>query len=183
METFKASNGRQIEKDHCGLLRVWEGDKRTKEQNMLKGYSYLNEYDIDALREFFLHERDQELGRWRCPEIPDWVVHADKGGERAWVVNERQIMKRGCIWRSDLEVALETPAVVAAARAFFEAHPVPKPWHDAKPGEVWVLEMDGEERAFMLDSADHFDHYGSYYEKDDPRITEGRRIWPEVPSE
>ena len=34
-----------------------------------------------------------------------------------------------------------------AARAYFKAHPARKPWHDAKQGEVWLLEIEGRKES------------------------------------
>ncbi|QIK61774.1 hypothetical protein G7068_00035 [Leucobacter viscericola] len=43
-----------------------------------------------ALREFFQHERDTELGRWRWPEYPEYVVRKlpDSNPETVIVINE-----------------------------------------------------------------------------------------------
>lgn len=181
MEKFEAKNGLQIETDLGPVVRIWEGYARDKENNRLRGFSYLNDRDVEALREFFQHERDQELGRWRWPENPDMVVQADKGGERAWVMNERNQQINGWMWRCDLDLVTHHAQVVAAARAYFAAHPEPKPWHEAVEGEVWLLMFPNSTQAWFVN--------GGYFQnvrtltninKTDPGITAGRRIWPEV---
>ena len=60
----------------------------------------------------------------------------------------------------------------------------PKPWHDAKPGEVWVLTYGGQETAYVW--TDRHSEQGHAFvsdraivEADDLDITVGRRIWPE----
>lgn len=80
--------------------------------------------DIAALREFFQHERDEELGR--------------------------------------------------------------KPWHDAKPGEVWIITTSNvaDERAVQVTPKGTFQYTDAIeFPQDFPltyaAITSGRRIWPE----
>ena len=168
-EKFVASNGVVFVPHPDGSVR-WEGGTPPVKVT-------------SALREYFQAERDTELGRWRWPDDPRYLVFPLKDDDEVRVLDENS-GQSVAIRRSSFRSGLTHTHFVGAALAYFDTHPEPKPaWHDAKPGEVWVLEMDGEERAFMLDSADHFDHYGSYYEKDDPMITEGRRIWPEVVSD
>lgn len=167
-ETFKASNGEELNVAPTGHLII---------PPVTTG---LGERTQQALREFFQHERDQELGRWRWPENPDVVVQADKGGEHAWVMNERNQQINGWMWRVDLDRVTAHAQVGAAARAYFAARPMPKPWHDAKPGEVWVLDTQHGELALQVLSDGSFDNPDFYYEKDDPNIKSGRRIWPEV---
>ena len=146
MEKFEAKNGLQIETNLGPVVRIWEGYARDKENNRLRGFSYLNDRDVEALREFFQHERDQELGRWRWPENPDMVVQADKGGERTWVVDERNQQITGWVWRVDLDCSTARAEVVAAARAYFAAHPEPK--HiPTEPGSV--LQGTGPNRTIL----------------------------------
>ena len=188
METFIAENGGTVR-----VIQTATDGERTvvsvpRAYNLEEGGSstaHLIDDQVGALREFFLAERDQELGRWRSNIHPDVVAYPlseDLVRVFTEVTGNALGVSRGerDSWSEPGE---QVEMLNSVGDEYFAAHPAPKPWHDAKPGEVWVLEMDGEERAFMLDSVDHFDHYGSYYEKDDPRITEGRRIWPEVPSE
>lgn len=55
----------------------------------------------------------------------------------------------------------------------------PKPWHDAKPGEVWILTFGYEPEPHLVDGDSLFvDEYGNTYELYDRRITAGYCIWP-----
>lgn len=149
--------------------------------------------ETEALREFFQHERDEELGRWRWPENPDYVVYPviQSAHEMAFgqnlsvmVFHEPTGVLKGYCREEDQggDLTREYPG---AARAYFEAHPERKPWHSAKPGEIWVLTIDDSEQVVSA---------VQQYEKDfnpishpiyatfangSERITAGRRIWPE----
>jgi len=173
MGEFKASNG--IRRDFMEDLE--EG----------LGYSFA---EIDALAEFFQHKRDEELGRWRWPENPGYVVYrspeADYGADRAvYVFNERSGEGRWCWEASNTS---KSDALVLAAGAYFKAHPEPepKPWHDAKPGEVWVLTVGGEQfpctvEATGPDFVPLAHALWATLARGSERITAGRRIWPESP--
>lgn len=68
-----------------------------------------------------------------------------------------------------------------ALREFFAAHPEPKPWHEAKPGEVWELTHDGNLGAWHVNGGGkEFFAPGALLDIDNEDITAGRRIWPEV---
>lgn len=170
-ETFKASNG--VELDEYG---EW-----------VCGNMHSTEEEENAARiEFYQHLRDKELGRWRWPENPDYVVYKAPAGERvpdarhvtvsnesngeaAWLFEVGSGgVSGGVSWARD------------AARAYFAAHPEPKPWHDAKPGEVWVITYGGDEHAVISDGSYFLWEAGSEQPIDDSRITDGRRIYPEV---
>lgn len=143
---------------------------------------------VNSLREFFLHERDAELGRWRSKQYPNWVVYT--GDEPDWyrAFNEESgewnHVKEGLSW-------IDRPDLTAVNREFLDAHPKPKPWHDAKSGEVWLFKpKTGKPIAFMfsmvnlwvnpagakLDSKYTEDR--PYGDSHDPNF-EPRRIWPE----
>lgn len=85
------------------------------------------------------------------------------------------------------QVAWMTPGEAVALREFFAAHPEPKPWHDAKPGELWMLTVYGAEHEFFIRSdggskifAHRLDTSAEYPITGDAGvITAGRRIWPE----
>ena len=62
---FTASNGLEIEIGKKGATFV-KGDD---------GTAWVGPNAVEALREFFQHERDQELGRWRDPVNRDLVVY------------------------------------------------------------------------------------------------------------
>lgn len=138
--------------------------------------------DAQALREFFQHERDEERGLWRSPTDPSWttvrrnttIYFQNEDHERNFwfIVGNDATLKP---WSGDLQ---------AVAREYLEAHPERKPWHSAKPGEIWVLTIDDSEQVVSA---------VQQYEKDfnpishpiyatfangSEHITDARRIWP-----
>ena len=174
--TFTASNGLTVELGAGVPLRVvgpgWS--------------SRLLEAEEVALREFFQHERDEELGRWRWPENPDVVVYPGGDGEAVVVLDEEAAKS----WWVEREVAPSWADDTArrAALAYFEAHPAPKPWHDAKVNEAWELTVNGDTGPFVTrltpSGAVHFvAGNGSEFVAESSDITAGRRIYtPEVTS-
>lgn len=128
---------------------------------------------VQAMREFFRNERDKELGRWRVTiDGHDYLVFDD--GPRVAVLREGNpypiTFSRAL--SEDIDSDFRN-----AARAYFDAHPIPKPaWHDAKEGEVWVITYQGVEYPAIFQADAFRDHGGSW---DLDRITAGRRIFPE----
>lgn len=61
-ENFKASNGIEVWIEESGVLDVGAGWVTIPAET-------------NAIREFFQHERDKELGRWRDPEYTHMVVY------------------------------------------------------------------------------------------------------------
>ncbi len=181
MSEFTASNG--IIVDHVRADNEW-----TVDPVALRGpYVRLTEQQMDALREFFVKENDDRLGRWRDPEDSVFVVYS--GGAWDGVFSPIRVVAEtnGASWLLDREDhEPNVPArVLAVARRFFAAHPEPKPaWHDAKPGEVWVLtfHVDALEAAAYVAGDITFRAADHGVPFDDPRIASGRRIWPEVQS-
>lgn len=171
-DVFTASNGTKIEtSEKDGGLEVtssWDFD-------------YLFEKHVDALREWFQAERDAELGRDRDAESPDWVVYPLSGCEgvrELRVMNERH--GRSFIISEDGPL---TGAVFAeAACRWFAAHPPHRAWHDAEPGEAWVITVGGTEMPALVARKTHEDPLvfkTGFFEHDlaSPGITAGRRIW------
>lgn len=171
MEQFTASNGVPLRRTSHGYLSF----STDVDLGVVTGITVDQEA---ALREFFQHERDEELGRWRWPEKPNFVVYAEGDGAHS-VVNENTgsslMSTRGGVRNYHDEHA-------DAARAYFEAHPERKPWEDAKDGEIWLV--NGTSPAVVRRCAD-----GSraYFEGTDPSNPWGhaaehaesaRRIWP-----
>jgi hypothetical protein len=80
-----------------------------------------------------------------------------------------------------------------AARAYFAAHPQPKPWHAAKPGEVWELTFDGISARFAATVAvgakvGEYTRFVAMTNWDAPtfpanseQISEGVMVFPESP--
>lgn len=148
--------------------------------------------DFLALREFFQAEADERLGRWRWPENTNYVVYLEQPGtDWVRVYSESQSL----MVRMDREKAchdyVDRTVYQNAARAYFDAHPEPKPWHDAGPAEVWDVDLPtGGMRAVTVYSARHEEpiavfrdaHTQTEIETDDPTIRDARRIFPEVSS-
>lgn len=137
------------------------------------------EAEAEALARFFQAERDAVLGRWRDPENSDVVVYRrqecdDHHGRCAAVLNEAA-MTVTYEWERD-------QGIDESARRYFAAHPEPKPWHDAKPGEAWVITVGGTEMPALVARKTHEDPLvfkTGFFEHDltSPRITAGRRVW------
>lgn len=130
MDKFKASNGATVnETPYPGFKML---TVKTPDNTIT-----LAGVHVDALREFFQHERDEELGRWRWPDNPDYVVYQDTpSGVR--VFREQRPVGSVLFRRGDVVLDMESEA----ARAYFEAHPERKPWEDANPGEIWEATID-----------------------------------------
>ena len=143
----------------------------------------------EALRAFFQAERDEELGRWRDPENPDWITYPADKEDAVWVFNERegggsQYWTRGIAGFYDPAYTGYSASHYAAGR-YFAAHPKPKPWDAAQPDEVWVLTINndreevfrcGENGLYSLKTGNPL---GSLLSRSHNKITAGRRIWPE----
>ena len=141
----------------------------------------------EALRAFFQAERDIELGRWRDPENPDYAVYRtpeedDEDGRCVRVLDESS----GESWLEWERLFLSGPSIRYFA-AHPESEPEPKPWEEAKPGEVWALTYAGiEETAWVADftwgAPPRFRQFKNLLTPiftNDKHITAGRRIWPE----
>lgn len=179
MNEYTASNGLTVEVTDDD--RVHFGGTRVTSPIWFGGGELL------ALREFFQHERDVELGRWRWPASPEWVVYPDENG--VIVLNETDPSAGTGQTRSTVE-RYPTSYGVEAARAYFEAHPERKAWHDAKPGETWLLTTPDEtdvpaiasssENGYVILTAATHDAGGTQeFSLTSVYITEARRIWPE----
>lgn len=187
MEQYKASNGYRVELNDEGDLTIKNADG----ENTLTRYGHLDDYDQLALREFFRAEEDERLGRWRWPENPDYVVYPDGTSRRVVREPDGQSMSVSLHDRKVMTTYLDS--YVGAARAFDSAHPEPKPWHDAKPGEVWVLRIatgstfdhapavvSSSANGGAIFTAATYDAAGTEeITLNDPQITYATRIWPE----
>ena len=188
-EKFVASNGvivDQVPTTIGNRFVVQDVNPAQREgSRILSRSNWLDPRDADALREFFQQERDLELGRWRWPENPDYVVYPTNVSDRVRVMRET-----GC---GDLEWVSRGDGLsyefCHAARAYFAAHPEPKPeWHDAKPGEVWVAnirtgptfdEVALQVREYFTEGIVFKDHIEDiHYPFTDPAIISARKIWP-----
>jgi hypothetical protein len=144
---------------------------------------------IDALREFFRAEEDERLHRWRSPEHPEYIVHIHEGGRYVWVSKEVGGSSTGAFYRGAKDTMGEY-AVARVARAYFDAHPEPKPWHAAQHDEIWLLTTPAtgdrpyqvvrtEEAGFRFFLISDHEGFRPGLFPDEAQITAGRRIYPE----
>lgn len=185
---FEASNGMLIRVGMSWYLERMN-PSGTGEWNEIGGLSPNASLIYSALREFFRHERDEELGRWRNPMDPSYFVIKNEY-DRVVVVNERSSR-----WTEVTpKIVADYPDVMVEHQVgarYFAAHPVPMPWHAAKDGEVWVLKTEGvDERwnptAFTVtDGGSKFvpvepGYSISHLGRMATAIIDARRIFPEV---
>lgn len=137
-----------------------------------------------ALKYVFQDQKDIDLGRWRS-EVKGWmVVYPQVGSDLVLVLNEldgttrlfeRDEVARGQVILNDYE---------HTARAYYNAHPLPKPWQNAKNNEVWELEFsDGTKGAFIM-NATHlagavFGNAETYLLTNSDNIVGGKRLYPQ----
>ena len=156
MSNFTASNG--VELDEFGDCTM--------------GYETYGRVH-EARKEFYQNLRDKELGQTREGSIvvrplnDDEVLVLDEttGEYERWYRDQISFF----------------PGVFGheEAKRYFAAHSEPKPWHDAEPGEVWVLKVWGEELAYIR-TATQFTNWGTPTQSPtDAEIKSGYRIWPE----
>lgn len=167
---------------------------------MEKGILFTVNHDLndstaatDAAREYFEWEKDLDLGRWRDPENPEYVVYPTVDENTVMVFNERVGVAIPCGRDTFVQAAIEigddhtfpiSDHDLAAAR-YFKAHPEPKPWHNAKPGEVWVLTIKGvpKETVGLFTNLNLFETVDFTYPPNDLLITAGRRAFESIDTE
>lgn len=175
MTAFEASNGASVnETAYPGfkMLTVHTPD------NTLS----LAGIHVDVLREFFQHERDEELGRWRWPEHPDFLVYS-RGHAGVRVTSESSGDHILAVREAAMKWKAREATYYGAARAYFDAHPERKPWEDAKPGEAWEITyttLVGPEVTKVAIRTDRNTWKTDVLEMEfNYAITSARRIWPE----
>ena len=176
IEKFTASNGVQVWIEHDRLAWDFEGHFEPKK-------------DVTrAFREYFQHERDQELGRWRDPEDPNMVVNLEESMAAIYVRDEVTNTSYVFYGKADVEKILAHPRNYPAsfvrfaetALRYYKAHEPDPEWWSAKPGEVWVLTRWGTEELYLV-AGDEFISLdlAVIVDLDGDSITAGRRVWPE----
>ena len=170
MNDFTASNGITVASETQGITgdrRIHVGDTTVQ----------LSSAQTIALIEALDHERDEDLGRWRWPENPTYVVYPTTVRTRVRVMRETGVGELEWVDKGDARPY----EFCHAARAYFAAHPESKPWHDAKEGEVWELTFRAGAHAWFV-NGDYFQSTKTLtnIRKDDAHIVSGRRIYPEV---
>lgn len=142
---------------------------------------YLGPEQVFDAEEFFRARRDAELGRWRSPLHPDYVVY--RIGYDALVVGERVGLSQKFA-RGDVDDA-ENRVPAQVAFEYFEAHPERKPWEDAQYGEVWaVTHTGGQTDLCRVTSYGRFEQVSGTdvlvrMPLAHPSITAARKVWPE----
>ena len=181
MTEFVASNGYHIERTKSGdLLFFAHGDE----------LGHLSHGKQSALREFFLAERDAELGRWRSKEQPSVVAWPEpEDADRVFLLDEDR-PEWGLVSRPRPGRYADAVGIWAVAREFFAAHPEPKPWGSASNGDIWALtHKDGTTAQYLSDGGRFFKL--PLLEPREPcwapagfasDFTAGRRVHPEVQS-
>lgn len=180
MNDFTASNDIRIKKTAHMWAYAANGSDYFSE---IQGFTVGSPLE-QAMRAFFQAEEDERLGRWRWPEEPDYVVYPAANGCLVLL----ELTGDTFFLHRDFLEGEDEPT--RAARAYFAAHPDPDPWHDAKPGEVWLLTIDGEELAATAMEDPHGTFGGlsfltaprGAFGREATAITAGRRLWPEVSS-
>ena len=180
MTEFTASNGGTIRVEVGGRVTITD---HTRERlsaiaETISRTAYLNKAQASALREFFQHERDEELGRWRWPENKDVVVYPESDGQH-WVIREDTGAAR------HVNGLYVTDAFGTAASDYRDAHPARNPWEGAQPGDVWVIEVEGTESFAVHVVAEFFGAVsfqtptGRKVNMTNSTFTGFRKIWPE----
>ena len=166
MKVFTATNGILFTITEDGVLR-WEG-------------GYDPRRVTDALREYFQRERDTQLGRWRDPENPNMVCYPVACDlDAVWVMYEGA-GSRYYVNRTGWELTRPQYASETAGR-YFQAHPEPKPWEEAKVGEIWEIGLLELGPSACLVTEGDFVEISKRFEVaiGSSLIESGRRIWPE----
>ncbi|WP_323986238.1 hypothetical protein [Microbacterium plantarum] len=192
MEQYTASNGVIIhEQDGHVSLRSKEGGVRVLVVGSDSFGTALKEY-VNHVREEAICQRadevqakrDHELGRWRWLDSP-YVVYAEDANTVTVVHEGAPDMHR--IRRGESYLSDELEQFFRAGAAYFDAHPEPKPWHAAKPGEVWAIRIANTDReaAYRLVRFNDQAFFESTVEPtvqvsvNHTALASARRIWPE----
>jgi hypothetical protein len=170
MKDFKSSNGVGVRIDDAGDLDF---------HNRLGWNGLAGGKVVDALREFFRAEEDERLGRWRWPENQNYIVVPDGELGEVGVFDEEALDEARIYARESLTFEGNFGG---AAKAYFDAHPEPKPsWHDAKPGQVWEIDYESGESEAALVTTDGRFHLSNGVEVDGKFLeltSDARRIYP-----
>lgn len=171
-EVFTASNNITIYRDNRGELTI-----KTNAGDLLAKHTTKTE---EALAEYFQHKHDQENGVWRWPTSSEYIVRKNTENQ-VEVTNELN----GMTWvlsREAVKTEYSNDAYTLVARDYFDAHPKYFPWHDAQPGEVWVVEFIGERKACIVQGLPEGHHLfqgdGRSLIVKNKYITHAERIWP-----
>lgn len=180
MKELKARSGREVKVFDNGHVAFDHG----------KGY--LDAGSVMDAEEYFQAKHDEDLGRWRWPENPDYVVYPIGHYSGCTALCESTGVSKTYITRDS--VVGDGSYLAPAARAFLEAHPVRTLWDDAKVGEIWAVTLNGREEPCRVIQANlsteaeggiaflPVDAHGRTWFRPSHLVTAARRVWPEVAS-
>jgi len=178
-EPFVASNGWEVERlgdGQCSLRKAVAG-------TALDARTWCGPDEYEAIAEYARAEADAELGRWRSPTHPDYVVYPSNDGYI------RVFSESACyvaVYTEDAARGAHRATVFAeVAVEYFDAHKPPgdpKPWLDAEEGEIWALTgAGGVVQPWLRDGDDWVNSVVVNNRRVYPKpegITAGHRIWP-----
>ena len=136
---------------------------------------------IEALEEFFQAEQDKRNGVWRENADSPYVVRdvgPDSDGDRRVQIFDESTGV--CAWATESQGASNTLGAWRQAFLWFQAHPTHKPWHDAKQGEVWLLDIMGREDGtpVVVNRYGHFTTGADVVTTDNKMILGATKIYP-----
>ena len=135
MGTENQNSGTKVQveefKDHIRVIRY--ADQK------LPSNIILWQDEVEGVHDFFQMKRDRALGRWRDPVDPDMVCYPidDRALVDVRVLDERT----GVSYFHSRDSALNQkfdPSFKTAVR-YYAAHPIIRPWEEAKEGEYWLV--------------------------------------------
>ena len=172
MNEFITKNGHRVRQFPAGNVAITNALG-----NLVHGSTCdLPSWAAEAAAEFFEHEKDVELGRWRDPEILDWVVYPiDVHGDVRKIGVMNELDRRTFIIRENESITGASFREVAGR--WFDAHTAPPPWHNAKPGEVWLVTYRGTEDPYRVTDYGTLYSRGAELSLHDEYIEGARLIW------
>ena len=139
----------------------------------------------EQVRAVLAAHRDQEVGRYRWPVDPDYVAYPvrdiDGNVREVRVLNERTGESRTYL-DDDLFTPAPGPTQFRLAAADCFATYAPRlPWHDAKKGDFWLLEIrgrsDGMFEVVERDDALWFARNADELPINSPYILDAQCVW------
>ena len=169
MNEYAASNGYTLKASIGSILVHNRGEEVAHA---------LGKFSIEALREFFQHERDEERGLWRSPSDPTWT--AVRRNTTIYFQNEDHERSFHFVPKLEASIQAWSSDLQALAYEYIKAHPERKPWQDATAEDVWVITWGNQimESAARLSREGLFLIIGGGIVRPED-IRTGRRIWPE----
>lgn len=110
---------------------------------------YLSREAAFDAEEYFRAKQDEDLGRWRVPIDPQYVVYPQRDPD--WVVVMDEATGNGSIPIKRDRALRCGSAFQVAAHQYFEAHPKREPWHEAQTGEFWSITHTGQQETCRVD--------------------------------